>query len=263
MSIIKNAFIFFREHKIHLFSHIPPLRYLKPKQFQNIFFFTIDDIWEKTSISDLKKLINLLEKYGIKGTFFITPYYNYHEISAEKANQFKKILKNHEIAMHGIRNKNDLINLNSEERIYELSHCKKFLEKKFKRAIKGYRSPKFLRNSFLLKELDSAGFLYCSDQFLLRPYPFVKDKMLVIPCHDKCDPFSMNLNGAEILGLVKSKLDYSAKNGKSYVFLMHAYDINEKNLAVLDKIFDELKSKNFVLDLSLLDFSKSLGGNLK
>ena len=218
----------------------------------------MDDVWEKTSISDLKKLISLLDKREVKGTFFITPYYNYNELSAEKANQLKKILKNHEIAMHGIRHKRDLIGIDSKERIYELNHCKKFLETSFNRTIYGYRSPKFLRNRHLLEELSSLGFLYNSDQFLFRPYPFVKDKIAVIPCHDKCDPFALNVDKSEILELIARKLVYSEISGKPYVFLMHAYDINEKNLAILDKILSEVKSHEFIQSLSLSDFSKSL-----
>jgi len=255
MGSIKTAFRFLKEHRIHLLSHIPPLKSLKQQNFQKIFFFTMDDIWEKTSVYDLKRLVRVLGKHDTKGTFFITPYYNYAEISSEKAIQFNKILKNHEIAMHGIRHNRDLIGINSKERIYELSRCKKFLENRLNREIYGYRSPKFLRNRYLLEELSSSGFLYNSDQFLFRPYPFVKDKIAVIPCHDKCDPFAMGLDDKGILDLVKSKLEYSIKSGKPYAFLMHAYDINEKNISLLKKIFEEVKSRGLIANLSLSDFS--------
>ena len=240
---IKTAIKLYNEQGIHSLSNIPPLSALiKPKkQSKNLFFFTMDDIWEKTSVSDLKRLIILLDRYKVKGTFFITPYYNHNELSAEKARQFKEILKNHDIAMHGIRHHKDLIGLDSKERIYELNHCKKFLESRFNRQIYGYRSPYFLRNNQLINELASLDFQYNSDQFLFRPYPFVKDKITVIPCHDKCDPFSMGLDEEGILNFVKSKLEYSIKSGKPYVFLMHAYDINEKNLSIIEKIFKELK----------------------
>ena len=257
---IKAAFRFFNEQRAHSLNHIPPLNALIKKEMPpwNIFFFTMDDIWEKTSISDLKRLTCLLNKHKIKGTFFITPYYDYNDLSAKKANQLKETFKNHEIAMHGIRHNKDLIGLNPKERIYELSHCKKFLENRLNRKIYGYRSPKFLRNRHLLEELSSSGFLYNSDQFLFRPYPFVKDKIAVIPCHDKCDPFALNVDKSEILELIARKLVYSEISGKPYVFLMHAYDINEKNLAILDKILSEVKSHEFIQSLSLSDFSKSL-----
>jgi peptidoglycan/xylan/chitin deacetylase (PgdA/CDA1 family) len=260
ISTIKTAIKFFSEQGIHSLNHItPPSALIMPKILsENAFFFTMDDVWEKTSISDLKRLISLLDKHRVKGTFFITPYYGYNALSAEKAKQFKKILGKQEIAMHGIRHNGDLIKISNKERIYELSHCKKFLEKKLKIKIKGYRSPYFLRNRHLLKELASLGFLYNSDQFLFRPYPFVKDEIAVIPCHDKCDPFAMGLNDESILNLVKSKIEYSIKSRKPYVFLMHAYDINEKNIGILSKIFEKAKSKGFIADLSLSDFAFSL-----
>jgi len=258
ISTIKTAAKFFYGQGIHSFNQFPPLSSLvrRNKHLKEMFFFTMDDIWEDTNIADLKKLISLLQKYRVKGTFFITPYYNYKELSAEKAGQLKEIFESHEIAMHGIRHKRDLICLSSKERIYELKYCKNFLEKRFGVKISGYRSPSFLRNSHLLKELASSGFLYNSDQFLFRPHPFVKDKMAVIPTHDKCDPFPMGLDEKGILDLVGSKLKYCIKNRKPYVFLMHAYDINRKNLAVLDKIFSETASKGFVVNLSVSDFAK-------
>ena len=260
ISAIKTAIKFFNEQRIHSLNNIPPLGALikHKKQPKKLFFFTMDDLWEKTNTSDLKRLAGILDKHRIKGAFFITPYYDYHELSAEKAKQFGKILKNHEIAMHGIRHKRDLMDLDSKERVCELRHCKKFLEDRFDRKIYGYRSPMFLRNRHLLNELASLGFLYNSDQFLFRPYPFVKDNISVIPCHDKCDPFAMGLDDKGILDLVKSKIEYSIKSGKPYVFLMHAYDINKKNLLIVEKIFGELKSKGFIINSSISDFAKSV-----
>jgi len=258
---IKTAIKFLNEQRIHSSNIIPPPRTLiKNKEFSHkgIFFFTMDDIWEKTNIYNLKKIKNLLDKYQIKGTFFITPYYDYHELSKKKAGEIENLLKTQEIAMHGIRHKRDLIESNTKERIYELKHGKKLLEKRFNKKIQGYRSPNFLRNRNLLKDLASTGFTYNSDQFLLRPYPFIKNKLVVIPCHDKCDPFSMNLNKKEIIKMINRKLNYYASNDKPYVFLMHPEDINKKNLSVLSKIFQKVKSKGFVTNSSLSDFSKKL-----
>jgi len=254
ISAIKTAIKFFNEQGIHSLNNIPPLRALikNQKSSKNIFFFTMDDVWEKTNLSDLKRLASILDKHRVKGTFFVTPYYNNIELSEKKAEQIRKMLEGHEFAQHGLCHTKEDMSLNAKE----LRSGKNFLEKRLKTKIYGYRAPKFLRNRYLLNELASLGFLYNSDQFLLRPYPFVKDKITVIPCHDKCDPFALNWNEKATLSLVKSKIKYSVKSGKPYVFLMHAYDINQNNLNILDKILKEAKRNGLKVDMSLADFAK-------
>jgi len=256
---IMTAAKFFDEQGIHSLNHIPPITALmkSKKSPEKLFFFTVDDVWEKTSISNLKKLARILDEYLVRCTFFITPYYHHDGLSEKKSEKLGGILKRHEIAMHGIRHDHDLVGINLKERVYELRHCKRFLEKRFGKRIYGYRSPNFLRNKDLLKELASSGFLYNSDQFLFRPYPFMKDKIAVVPAHDKCDPFALGWDESQVLELIERKLDYSEASGKPYVFLMHAYDINGRNLSILRQIFGKMKSMGFTAELALADYIKT------
>ena len=260
ISTIKTAIKFFNEQGIHSLNNIPPIKALtkNKKLHQKVFLFTVDDVWEKTSISNLRKLVRILDEYEVKCTFFITPYYHYDELSAEKAEKLKGILKSHEIAMHGIRHNRDLMRISPKEGIYELRHCKRFLEKRFNRRIYGYRSPDFLRDRRLLKELVRSGFLYNSDQFLFRPYPFMLDKMAILPIHDRCDPFALESDESEILELIGERLACSEASGKPYIFLMHPYDLDEKNMSILIKIFEKVKSRGFVTNLTLGDIAEKL-----
>jgi len=256
--MIKHAFKFLRKNGINSLNFIPPVHSLIGKEKLNAFFFTMDDISEKSNLLNLKRLSDLLDKYGIRGTFFVIPSFKHNLLSAKKAGAIKQILKKHEFAQHGIWHDKTEEKLGENHFSIMLTEGKKLLEEKLKTKIYGYRSPYFSRRRFLPKILSKEGFIYNSDQFLFRPYPFIKDNLVVIPCHDKCDPFSIELCDKSILDLVTSKIEYSIKSGKPYVFLMHAQDINEKNLAILDKIFAEAKSQDFIVDLSLSDISTSL-----
>ncbi len=101
-------------------------------------------------------LLNLLDKYNIKATFFVSGYF------AEKEPEQVKLIKNkgREIACHGYNhyyrgNKN----LNLKEDIIK---AKKILENITKENIKGFRAPQLQYSMKLIEILDNLGFEYDS-----------------------------------------------------------------------------------------------------
>jgi peptidoglycan/xylan/chitin deacetylase (PgdA/CDA1 family) len=236
MGSLKQILKLLKEQGINSFNLIPPIR-ARHIQTKPVFLFTVDDIWENTDNTSLSKLATILNKNNIKATFFITPYYHNVVLSQKKADQIADILKGHEFAQHGVYHVYN-------EDLSLIKEAKLFLEKRLKTRISGYRSPFFFRTKALFSELSDLGFKYNSDQFLFRPKPFIQKNIAIIPCHDKCDPFAMNLDDKNILILVKSKLEYSIKSRKPYVFLMHSQDLSDENLKILSEIFDEVKKDN-------------------
>ncbi|MBU0894315.1 MAG: polysaccharide deacetylase family protein [Nanoarchaeota archaeon] len=104
----------------------------------------------ETSKKGLVLLLNLLDKYKIKATFFTTANF------AKKYPKLIKslILKKHEIASHGYSHSD------SFQTIDQLKKAKKELEKITKFKIKGFRAPRF--NIQNINILPGLGFKYDS-----------------------------------------------------------------------------------------------------
>ena len=101
-------------------------------------------------------LLDLLDKYNIKNTFFVTGFF------AEKEQEQVKLIKKegHEIACHGY-NHYWRGNKNLDIR-QEIIKSKKILENITQEKIKGFRAPQLQYSSELIKILDESGFQYDS-----------------------------------------------------------------------------------------------------
>jgi|GEM_PF-3877044 len=261
-----------KDQGINIINHIPPIDAFKypvskyknitislfPNAAKSIFLFTIDDLWEKTNLHDLKKLLRLLRKKSIKGTFFITPFYNHIKLSQKKALEIKSFLKGHELAQHGVWHTKELMKLSHKKRTSAIRSGKNFLEKRLNTKILGYRSPKFIRKKRFFRDLSKLEFLYNSDQFLFQPNPFIRESnFVIIPVYEKCDPFALGLSKQNLTGFVKTKIDSAIKHKKIYAFLVHTYDLSNKGtINALKEIFNEVNRKKLFTNFSLSDFAK-------
>ena len=110
--------------------------------------------------SDFEIVLPLMNKFGIKGIFFITTsyvgkknYLNWNQI---------KTLSNEgmEIGSHSV-NHLDMLSLSKEERLQEIVDSKKFIEKKINKEIKTFSFPFGRCNKELISEVLSSGYQYC------------------------------------------------------------------------------------------------------
>lgn len=161
------------------------IKKLYPKGKEKAFVVTYDD-----GVLQDKRFVELLDKYGIKGTFNLNSglmkigFQWTHEsglaVKRLCEDTVKNLYKNHEVASHTLTH--PYMNCLSEAEIMrELTEDKANLEKLFRRMVKGFAVP-FDYFSPLIKEcVKKAGFDYCriseesgsfappADVFALRP----------------------------------------------------------------------------------------------
>ena len=121
--------------------------------FKDITNFQGEDFF----IHELKEILNLLDRYKIKSTFFVL---------AELAKNYPSIIKEihskgHEISCHGLNH--DLVsNKTLKQFKTELTEAKAIIEEIINDKILGYRAPCFSLSDEGLKELYDLGFKYDS-----------------------------------------------------------------------------------------------------
>ncbi len=118
------------------------------------------EVEENDDVSFTKRgnevLLNLLDKYNIKATFFVTGYF------AERESEQIKLIKRagHEIACHGHHHYyrgNKSLDIKQD-----IIKAKKILENITKENIKGFRAPQLQYSKELIEILDNLGFKYDS-----------------------------------------------------------------------------------------------------
>ena len=111
--------------------------------------------WDDGHLADMK-LHNLLNRYNLKGTFFITK--NYLNSGLDDAS-IKKISINHEIGAHTISHPN-LEELNFDEQYKEIGNSKLWIERIINDSCDGFCYPSGKYNNESLLAVKELGFLY-------------------------------------------------------------------------------------------------------
>ena len=109
--------------------------------------------WDDGFWLDLK-LAELLDKYSLKGTFYIPQKYTKKPLTKR---QIRNIASRHEIGAHSLTHR-DLTRLNAEELIREIRGSKIYLEDIIQKEVKMFAYPWGRFNLRLKKEVKSAGF---------------------------------------------------------------------------------------------------------
>ena len=109
------------------------------------------------SSKGVMRLLKLLDKYGIKSTFFVTGFF------AEKEPKIvKEIFKRgHEIASHSYKDENHS-GFSRKKTFESIEASKKVIEKIIGGNVKGFRMPGFSVNKHLFGVLKKLGFEYDS-----------------------------------------------------------------------------------------------------
>lgn len=113
--------------------------------------------WDDGHVLDLK-LAELLQKYGIKGTFYISP--NSREIPvADRLSeaQIREISKNFEIGAHTMTHPN-LENIEDSEALREISASKKYLENVLNKSVDSFCYPSGYFNAHHEQMVKESGF---------------------------------------------------------------------------------------------------------
>lgn len=154
----------------------------------------------------LSTLLDLLDKHGIRVTFFILGWL------AERFPETVKAIseRGHEVASHGMSHRLNS-QLSYEELHAELIESKQMLEKITGNLVLGYRAPSFTISDTLLKALHQADYLYDSSLF-----PFSKHQR-----YGRISPES--LKDAKKNGIIEFEIELGRFLGKQIPYAGGAY----------------------------------------
>ena len=226
-----------------------------------------DDFRIEYAIDDY---LDLLEKYGIKATFFVLC------SSLEHTREYlrRAVKEGHEIALHGLTHELPA-QINKEELKKQLFKGKELLEKEFGTKITGYRAPCFAVTDEVLEVIEELGFEYDSSRHdvpmkyytatanfdgfkevsggILQRRGFYE----IPPCQVKTFGGTMSVSGGGYMRLapysvVLGGLKKFLKASDYYVFYCHPAEIftgkppNLKGVSLLNSYFIKAGRKNFL-----------------
>ena len=196
--------------------------------------------WDDGHKLDLK-LVRLLKKYDIRGTFYISPKNReFREEDLLSNEEIKKINRDFEIGAHTITHPK-LTKIGEKQAFNEIIESKKYLENLIKQKVKSFCYPGGKYNNKIKELVKEAGFIgartvqrYCfkcpSDSLVfgttIQTYNNISD-ILKIFKFSKCNPlkFYKDLNWEH---RAKKMFDYVVKYGGIYHLWGHSWEI-EKN----------------------------------
>jgi len=177
--------------------------------------------WNKCELrveSNTRKILDLLDKYDVKATFFVLGW-----IAERKPGLVKEIhSRGHEIASHGYGH---IINyeLNREEIYEDIKKSKELLESITDDKVVGYRAPNFSVTQDVIDALTTLGFEYDSSY-----HPFSGNQRYGQLVTNEKGIFKLNENLTEIpMSVWKSKFFELSIAGGGY-FRLYPYHLFRK-----------------------------------
>ena len=116
--------------------------------------YIVTTSWDDGHKLDIK-LARLLEKYGIKGTFYISPFYLKNKLTKE---EIREISKSHEIGAHTLTHA-DLTSIPIDKAEKEIKYSKSYLENVLNHEVNMFCYPKGKYNQKIKGIVKKSGFL--------------------------------------------------------------------------------------------------------
>ena len=206
--------------------------------------------WDDGNRLDMK-VYRLLEKYGLKGTFYVT----LKKGRTLTENQIKKISKKHEIGAHTVNHKR-LTDLSRDEALLEIINSKTGLERIIRSKVVAFAYPGGAHNAETRDMVKSCGFAYART---VKLFDFCLEDPLSVGV--TVEAYKSNFIGvlknlltsgpiglkfflskglpSNWISLAKSTFDFVCKNGGVWHIYGHSKVIEELDLWVgLEEIFD-------------------------
>lgn len=215
----------------------------------------------------IPRIISLLDRYGIKATFFVCGWV------ADKYPELTKTLvtKGHEIAAHGYLHENfDTLTVSDERKIIDKTTQSL---KKFSREIKGFRAPYFKLSTNTLKLLTESNYIYDSslmadDSPYLMTIPETTNKLIEFPVEWFLDDWVIfedkQHSPSVALDIWKSQFDSLYKmmdlpqNQSVFTLTLHPACIaHAYRISVLERLISHMKEKKVQFS-RMVDVAESL-----
>ncbi len=209
--------------------------------------------WDDGDILDIR-LANLLSKYGIKGTFYITKNYRPSRLTESDIREISKI---HEIGAHTLSHP-DLRSLTPEKLHEEIFGSKQWLEGVLNYEVPLFCYPKGFYNDTAVAVVKKAGFVGArttelgsitsiTDPFRIPtsiqvyPFPFRKINAIHFYWRKLLEPFVQRSSALRTIGVsffsmtswltvAKAAFDVAQKNGDIFHLWGHSWEIEKYNM---------------------------------
>jgi len=206
--------------------------------------------WDDGDILD-KRLSDLLQRHGIKGTFYISKNYRKERLSEKDLQQMSKV---HEIGAHTMTHP-DLRTIAPKNLKYEINESKQWLEELICTEVKMFCYPAGFYNSSAVLVVQEAGFFgarttnlgytaYSSDPYLMHttiqvyPFPFRKLSEKKYYLGKLLEPYTQRSPELRTLGvsilsmyswlsMAKATFDTALKNGEVFHLWGHSWEIDK------------------------------------
>lgn len=211
--------------------------------------------WDDGSVSDIK-LSNLLEKYSLKATFYITKSYRYLErpLTIE---EIIELSKKHEVGAHTLTHP-DLDTISIESVKNEILGSKEYLENLLGREVKMFCYPRGRYNDEIIGGVKKAGFIgarTCSHGgFNMPDNPYKWQITLHASNGSPRMTFRIwRINHLSIRSLIdweiraKELFDLAFKKGGVYHLWGHGYEYEKRNeWDKLERVFKYISNREGV-----------------
>lgn len=237
------------------------------------------------------KLVELLNKFNLKGTFYIAlDNNNYYENRNELEEEIREISQSQEIGAHTLTHPTlTEINLNQAKK--EIADSKKWLEDLLSQPIKMFSYPRGIYNDEIKNLVKKAGFIgartvkifncQCPDDFFawlptlqIYPHPFRRrDAKTLHWSRHLLDPLKQRLPGLvkwhlppfayfNWFALARATFDYVKKEGGIWHLWGHSWEIERYQMwNDLEKIFsyiNNFKEIEFLTNSQVLERCKNI-----
>ncbi len=247
---------------------------LYPNAHRAALIFTCDDVTALTGYEKIANLVSVLEKYEVKCTFFVIPYFRGRYLLGKDSEEVKALkeaeLRGHEIALHGLTHtspRRKLLLLKRDKEFWKLPQSEQRRRIKVGKRILamlgfsvfGFRSPAFSASEETLQILDAEEFTYSSDT-RVRPIMLMSNRRFCESLYYPYHPLGLRIldfisNGDYFWGYdklgpenmlsLKRRFDRYYENSGTFVLLSHIEPINSgSGLATLEKFLEYTKEKN-------------------
>jgi len=209
--------------------------------------------WDDGDVLD-KRLSDLLLRYGVKGTFYISKSYRPERLSSR---DMQKISKEHEVGAHTLTHP-DLRTLTPKQKTDEIAGSKKWLEELLGHQVKMFCYPKGLYDTSVVKATKEAEFsgarttnsgslTHSLDNFRLNttiqvyPFPLRKLNQKQYYLGKLLQPFiqrapKLRRLGVSIfsmyswLSVAKATFDVALRNGEVFHLWGHSWEIEKYDM---------------------------------
>ena len=196
--------------------------------------------WDDGHIKDLK-LASLLNKYSLKGTFYIPKVYLKEGLNKK---QIRDIASQYEIGAHTLTHI-DLIKAAPDNAKRQIAKSKEYLEDLLSRQIRMFAYPYGRYNSMIKKMVKDTGFKGArSLENLSTAYPGDNFNFGITL---QISPQTFKKNFSLCFELAQLTFDYVYKNGGIWHLSGHSWEIEQYNLwDILEELFSYISKRNIV-----------------